>query len=128
MAVEVPVVEKPITEMTVEELKAKIKEIMQKIADLKAQLAELQKGMPFQANLRYGDRGDEVKKLQEALIKEGVLAEGLNTGWFGPLTKAAVIKFQEKYADEILTPLGLTAGTGFVGEKTRAKLNALYGK
>lgn len=128
MAVEVPVVEKPITEMTVEELKAKIKEIMQKIADLKAQLVELQKGMPFQANLRYGDRGDEVKKLQEALIKEGVLAEGLNTGWFGPLTKAAVIKFQEKYADEILTPLGLTAGTGFVGEKTRAKLNALYGK
>lgn len=128
---EVPTVPvKPITKITIEELKAEIARITALIIQLQAQLAELKVVAPvtFEVNLRYGDRGDEVIKLQKALIKEGLLAEGLNTGWFGPLTKAAVIKFQEKYAADILAPWGLTEGTGFVGKTTRAKLNELYGK
>ena len=44
---------------------------------------------------------------------------------FGPLTKTAVIKFQEKYSDEILTPWKFTRGTGIVGPTTRKMLNAL---
>jgi hypothetical protein len=40
---------------------------------------------------------------------------------------AAVTGFQEKYRSEILDPIGLAHGTGYVGARTRVKLNALYG-
>ena len=76
-------------------------------------------------NLTAGNSGDDIKSLQELLLKEGVYQEGLITGFFGNLTKQAVIRFQEKYADEILAPNGLTSGTGFVGPSTRAKINQL---
>ncbi|OGZ00388.1 MAG: hypothetical protein A2945_03515 [Candidatus Liptonbacteria bacterium RIFCSPLOWO2_01_FULL_52_25] len=75
--------------------------------------------------LQVGSSGDDVKALQELLLKEGVYPDGLVTGYFGNLTKQAVIRLQEKYASEILTPNGLTAGTGTVGPSTRAKLNQL---
>ena len=40
---------------------------------------------------------------------------------------SAVSGFQEKYASQILTPNGLSYGTGYVGVSTRAELNTLYG-
>jgi len=79
----------------------------------------------FAKNLRFGDKNDDVKALQEFLITEGVYPEALVTGYFGLLTRAAAIKFQEKYRADILTPLGLTDGTGFVGPSTRVKINAI---
>lgn len=79
-------------------------------------------------NLRQGSSGDDVKTLQSLLLKEGVYPEGLITGYFGNLTKQAVIRFQEKYRDEILAPIGLINGTGFVGKATRAKLQKLIGE
>lgn len=75
--------------------------------------------------LRQGVRGDEVKTLQQVLIQEGLLASDSATGYFGALTKGAVIRFQEKYAQEILMPVGLTKGSGFVGSGTLKKINAL---
>ena len=51
--------------------------------------------------------------------------EGEITGYFGNKTKMAVIKFQEKYASEILKSYGLTSGTGVVLKSTRKKLNEL---
>ena len=47
------------------------------------------------------------------------------TGYYGALSARAVTRFQEKYASEILVPVGLTKGTGFFGASSRAKLNAL---
>jgi len=78
----------------------------------------------FDRNLYLGMRGDDVTALQEVLIGEGVWNRpDINaTGYFGQITKTAVIEYQEKYASEILQPLGLTFGTGFVGVSTRAHL------
>ncbi|GEM_PF-3052971 len=76
-------------------------------------------------NLSVGTRGDDVKTLQELLVKEGVYPGGKVTGFFGNLTRQAVIRFQEKYADDILKPAGLKQGNGFVGAGTRAKIEKL---
>lgn len=134
-AEEVPV-EEVVKKLTKSELKAKIITVIkqlislisQLIAQLQAQLQQLlEVPQALTLNLSSGASGDEVELLQTWLAKDAtVYPEGLITGWFGPLTKQAVIRFQEKYAAEILTPLGLTEGNGFVGEKTRAKLNELY--
>ena len=80
----------------------------------------------FTRNMRRGDKQEDVKNLQTFLkLDSSVYPEGLITGYFGSKTKSAVIRFQEKYASEILSPLGLKSGTGYVGPFTRAKLNTL---
>ena len=130
---------------TVEELLAQIAALQKQLADLQAQLAALQPAAPtvgvpaactgitFVRNLTVGSTGADVKCLQALLNTDpatqvaatGPGSPGKETSYFGPLTRIAVIKFQEKYAAEILTPVGLTKGTGFIGSKTIAKLNAL---
>ena len=85
----------------------------------------------FNVNLGIGSRGDEVDALRSALAKEGFpveVSQGVGTANnFDETLASAVTAFQQKYADEILTPLGLKYGTGYVGKSTRAKLNKLYG-
>lgn len=134
--------EKPIIGMTIEELKTKIAEISAKISQLRAQLQQLSGGEILEVlleipadyrltvNLEYGQKGDDVGYLQVFLKVQGleIYPEGLVTGYFGPLTQAAVIRFQEKYRDDILAPWEITEGTGFVGKTTRVKLNELLAR
>ena len=85
----------------------------------------------FTRNLRAGMRGEDVRELQKFLntdVKTQVATAGFGsagneTNYFGPATKRAVIKFQEKYRVEVLVPIGLISGTGILGVKTREKIN-----
>lgn len=87
----------------------------------------------FARSLVMGMRGEDVRALQIILNVDpgtrvavsGAGSPGNETDYFGSATRRALIKFQEKYRAEILTPISLTAGTGFFGEKTRAKASAL---
>lgn len=87
----------------------------------------------FARALYVGIRGDDVRALQKFLNTDaetrvaegGAGSQGNETDYFGLATKRALIRFQEKYRAEVLTPVGLVSGTGFFGEKTRAKMNAL---
>ncbi len=95
------------------------------------------KGVPlsfqFTENLGQGIKKTDVMYLQKILNSDlqtrvsikGVGSPGNENDYFGLATINAVKKFQEKYASEILTPFGLTTGTGFVGPSTRIKLNNL---
>lgn len=74
-------------------------------------------------NLRIGATGVAVSALQRALRDDGVAVSV--TGQFDTHTAFAVKAFQEKYAAQILSPLGLEYGTGYVGPSTRAQLSAL---
>lgn len=79
---------------------------------------------PFARSLSRGSVGNDVKLLQIILRDTpGVYPEGLVTGYFGPLTHKAVVKFQENNRHKILAPIGLSTGTGYVGTATRGTLN-----
>lgn len=129
-----PPAQKPISQMTRAELLSRIAQIQTLILQLQVLLNELLvEGASCQEivqNLYFGMRNNsQVSCLQEFLKNQGaaVYPEGIISGNFFTLTQQAVIRFQEKYASEILTPLGLTAGTGFLGSSTRAKINQLLG-
>jgi hypothetical protein len=78
----------------------------------------------WQRYLRQGDSGEDVKALQKFLINEGYWnSEVEATGYFGPITKNALIKFQESFERDILAPFGLKNGTGYFGPKTKGFLS-----
>ena len=78
----------------------------------------------FLKNLRLGMKNSDVLELQNRLISEGFLTASSSTGYFGRITRLAVIAYQERFISNILTPLSLEKGTGFVGPYTRGKLNS----
>ena len=72
--------------------------------------------------LDFGSTGSDVSQVQTYLATDASLyPQGLVTGYFGVLTRAAVQRFQVFYS---ITSPGLP-GYGLVGPLTRAKLNSL---
>lgn len=138
------------TGMTTSQLQAEIARLTALLAQLQSQMVALFGGttpttgttptacigIVFTRSLSQQMIGDDVKCLQAILNQSidtqiaasGIGSPGNETSYFGALTTAAVIRFQEKYRSEILTPVGLSNGTGFVGNATIAKLNQLLGR
>lgn len=117
-----------ITGSTLTEDQELIQNLLDQIESLKRQIAALQnpnQPVPkdsfcqINSNLYLGVKNNtQVTCLQDFLrsLGQSVYPEGFITGYFGNLTKLAVIRFQEKYQ---------IPNTGFVGALTRAKINQL---
>lgn len=79
----------------------------------------------FNTNLTIGSTGADVVNLQKVLnmspdtmvASSGAGSPGMETSYFGDMTKAAVMKFQTKYE--------ITPAAGYVGSITRATLNKI---
>lgn len=92
-------------------------------------------GFQFSVNLALGSRGEEVRYLQQFLNSDpdtqvasyGYGSPGMETSVFSYKTKNAVIRFQQKYAYDILFSAGYYRATGFWGVQSRNKANELIG-
>lgn len=79
------------------------------------------------AQLDFGARGANVTSLQQFLAADvTVYPEGLVTGYFGPLTRAAVQRYQCKRGI-VCNGSAATTGYGRVGPSTLAAINASIG-
>lgn len=79
----------------------------------------------FAASLSLGASGSAVTALQQALISKGYLAAGKATGYFGPLTDAALKKFQ--CDSGIICSGSSVSGYGIYGPRTQAALGGSAG-
>jgi hypothetical protein len=100
-----------------------IKTLQKKIDELRQEQVKLQQSIHenvlLAAELHEGMSSEDVKLLQEMLAADReIYPEGLVTGFYGPRTKEAVMRFQRKH--------GLEA-VGFVGPRTRSLFNSFLG-
>lgn len=80
----------------------------------------------FKTSLKFGSRGDEVVKLQEALRKLGYFTHPTNTGNYYGKTQEAVLAFQLEMG---VVKFGIESLFGFYfGEKSRKALTELINK
>lgn len=101
----------------IKQLQEQIQLLQNQVLELQSQVQSVKMELAFTRALTLGTAGDDVTQLQKFLKTfPDVYPEGLVTGYFGPLTEAAVKRFQEQNGIE---------SVGIVGPKTREKLNAL---
>ncbi|MDP3734821.1 MAG: PKD domain-containing protein [bacterium] len=117
-----------VSAQTIADLQAQITALLEQVQKLQVLLGQPQKAEgwchTFNTNLSIGSGSDEVAHLIVALRKEKF--DVGDTDFYDETIASAVTGFQEKYRSEILAPAGLKNGTGYVGGRTRAKLNTLY--
>lgn len=84
----------------------------------------------FNRSLTVGSVGEDVKELQKILNAEGFTIATTGSGsagnestYFGEKTKLALIKYQNFYRSDVLTPYGLSSGTGYFGPATMKFMN-----
>jgi hypothetical protein len=93
------------------------------LLQLQTQLAQLLANTPasntnpITRDLQLNDEGGDVRTLQQFLISKGYTIPAGATGFFGPQTRQALIKFQQ---DNNITP-----AQGYFGPRTRAQIQGL---
>lgn len=93
-------------------LVAQLLELRSKISAVQAEIKE-----EIRVGLSEGMTGDDIKKIQGVLATDkDIYPEGMVTGYFGPLTKNAIRRFQEKFELKV---------TGEIDDDTRAYLEEL---
>ena len=82
--------------------------------------------------LSVGSTGEDVRCLQRYLnwagftvALTGAGSVGLESPYFGALTRAAVIRWQNANSAFVLAPLGLSAGTGFWGNGSQLRYSGI---
>ncbi len=110
----------------------KAKEILEKAGYLeregkRVKIIKKEPAFQFKQDLKLGSSGKEVEELQKCLAQDKeIYPLAKIDGNFDTLTKKAVIRFQEKYKEEISKIIGHPIScNGFVGKGTRAKLNEI---
>ena len=112
-------------------LMAQVKILQQRLYQAQGgSLSAIPVGYSFTRDLKYGDTGVDVTYLQIFLMSQGldIYPVSYTTGSFRSLTFNAVIKFQQKYSQDILAPLNKVNPTGKVGLFTRNKINQILGR
>lgn len=125
----------PVFAQSTADINAQIATLLAQIKALQAQIAQLE-GRPATSasacvNLSYNlysDQSDsttngEVTKLQQFLAQDSsIYPAGLITGYFGPMTEAAVQRWQARNGI-VSSGSADTTGYGYVGPRTRAAMS-----
>ena len=100
----------------IEMLQKQIAELKKANDGLKSDVSQLRDELKLARTLKQGDKGDDVKMLQQMLATDPSMFSGEATGYYGPKTAEAIKRMQEK--------MGLER-VGNVGPKTLEKINQL---
>ncbi len=101
---------------SIDDLLAQIKTLMAQIEELQKKMGQAQTELRtlLKDNLKEGMTDEDIKKVQELLATDpDIYPRGLVTGYFGPLTKDALRRFQEKFKLKV---------TGEIDEDTKVYL------
>ena len=123
------------------EIRGRIQQLIKDVESLmegeehlvKATFPRIPDDFRFRTHMRFRDYLVDVKYMQiilnadpeTRLIESGVGSPGNEVERFGNLTRNALMKFQQKYAEEILYPWGITEPTGIAEIQTLKKLNKI---
>lgn len=108
----------PATNSTIAGLLAQLAKLTALFNDLKAKLMGTQAEIKeLRADIKEGMTDADVKTIQELLASDPTIyPKGIITGYFGPMTKEAIMKFQAKNGLEV---------TGEINAETRAALDIM---